>query len=483
MQEQVGHQAIIDGLNMLRKTVYFQFAIFIFMIIWAILKLLTWKMQMIIWEAILMIIILLISIASHLTLRASINHFYKFKKEFILPKIYIDLPLDAAIVGFLFLVISVIGLSYSPIKLEQAFPGIFLLIVSILLVALVLLSYYIGIIIFFLKLREILNISLLQIAAVAILVPLCTSLIPGFIGMVLLTIESLQLQTLSKFNQQSAFQIQPYNVVTQILGFFTLNLAAWLIVSSSIKMYKVHDNAKCFILRSKNTKFHEEIDILFERVEYILIDHFYIGSWKAIVRKDPLRTFPIVFTLVIPELMSKLIITIKRPYYKLMYGVEFENRTHYIVKLAKERGKHVECLGISLDEVYEKWKEIFSISCNSFIKTFIGILAIGLISGFTLMFALLFFIVTNVLQPNIFIATKPHQLLLATLLLCIIGGLTRYSKVFLDNVNNLINFRIAERVRELIQEKNIAVLVIRDKEYAKSLEYELRKRNISCKII
>jgi hypothetical protein len=436
-----------------------------------------WKTFIIILEAILMIITLSISIASYITLQASINRFYKLKKEFILPKIYTEYPLGIAIISFLLLVISIANLIGSLTKPEAIFPSIILFILSILLTILILLIHYIGIIIFFIKLREIFNIPLLQLVATMILVPLCFNLIPGFIGMILYTIQLFQLHILSQlnqhleYNQQISFQIYPYNVGASILGFFTMNLGIWLIVASSIKIYRIptYNHIKCFILRSKRTEFPEGIEELLERVEYVLIEHFDISSWKTIARKHSFRILPLIFLLVIPEYRDKLIIILKRPYYRIVYNVEFKDRMNYILKLAEEKGRKAEYIGISLNEVYERWKDIFSNSSKGFIKIFF----ISFILGFILMLCLSRLIAINVFQLNTFIIS-----FLIILLLSIINGIIQYSRIFMNEVNDLINFRIAEKVHELVQRENIAVLVIRNKKYAKHLAHELQKRNI-----
>jgi len=244
-------------------------------------------------------------------------------------------------------------------------------------------------------------------------------------------------------------------------------------------------SGKCYIYGSYHVTI-PDIERWMEKVDVVLLEGFYIDSYKSLAKKDPI-VIPVILSLKFSSFLFDAITWLQRLRYKLRLGIDFRGDAPHAFVLARKYSKRVEIVDASLFEVYEKMRDVFVKSSERFILALLGVPALVTISTITLFvidFLLRGFPLSSLpsLLAELLAALANSRTLVLLMIACVLVAMAWCSRTFIRGINSFRDTKVVERVCELAA-KGYNVLVVRDKRHVKFIAQELQKRGVPYEIV
>jgi Na+/melibiose symporter-like transporter len=210
-------------------------------------------------------------------------------------------------------------------------------------------------------------------------------------------------------------------------------------------------------------------------VDYVLLEGLGVRDWRELVRRD-WRTVIVVVGLLTYFKILRLLTKAANLYYRLRYGIEFRGDMRYVAELARRMGKRVERVDEDLLSIYEKNKEVLTIT--SLVKRSRLVLI--------LLALLLCFVVVHDLWVTAIGFLTGHYAQattwLTSLLLTIVVIPIILTAPFINATTTIRDAKLINRVQELISQGH-KVLIVRGEEHVDYIVSELRRRGIECEVL
>jgi hypothetical protein len=171
-------------------------------------------------------VMIIISVSRPGGLREAIGLFSHYESRFFSFSLQIIRGLRNVWLWGVFLFAMLSAFSLLLLKVGKGGISIILLSGGLLALVLLLVIYHLGILTFLLGLKDALEDPVFQLASTLIAVPWCTSLVPGFIELVVWVVS----QFFSSVSHVSLFAVW-----SQVAAFFVANLASWILVESEAR--------------------------------------------------------------------------------------------------------------------------------------------------------------------------------------------------------------------------------------------------------
>jgi hypothetical protein len=206
-------------------------------------------------------------------------------------------------------------------------------------------------------------------------------------------------------------------------------------------------------------------------VDYVLLEGLSVRNWRELVRRD-WRTVIVIVGLLTYFKILRFLTRIASLYYRLRYGIEFQGDMRYVAELARRVGKRVEIVDEDLLSIYEKNREVLTITSLIRKSRLTSILLV----------LLLCFVVYGLWATAVGFLTGHYAeatIWLTSILLTIVVIPIIFTAPFINAAMTIRDTKLINRVQELINQ-GYKVLVVRGKGHVKYIVNELRRRGIEC---
>jgi len=232
----------------------------------------------------------------------------------------------------------------------------------------------------------------------------------------------------------------------------------------------------CFIYGSNHAKMprRDVVERVLGVVDYVLLEGLGVRDWRELVRRD-WRTVIVVVGLLTYFKILRLLTKSANLYYRLRYGIEFRGDMRYVAELARRVGKRVEIVDEDLLSIYEKNKEVLTIT--SLVKRSRLVLI--------LLALLLCFVAYGLWATAIGFLTGHYAqatIWLTSLLLTIAVIPIILTAPFINATTTMRDAKLINRMQELIDQGH-RVLIVRGKGHVDYIVGELRRRGIECEVL
>jgi Na+/melibiose symporter-like transporter len=209
-------------------------------------------------------------------------------------------------------------------------------------------------------------------------------------------------------------------------------------------------------------------------VDYVLLEGLGVRDWRELVRRD-WRTVIVVVGLLTYFKILRFLTRIASLYYRSRYGIDFRGDMRYVAELARRVGKRVERVDEDLLSIYEKDREVLTIT--------------GLVRRsrlvLILLVLLLCFVVYGLWATAVGFLTGHYAeatTWLTSLLLTIAGIPIILTAPFINAATTIRDTKLINRVQELINQGH-KVLIVRGEGHVDYIVGELRKRGVECEVL
>jgi hypothetical protein len=209
-------------------------------------------------------------------------------------------------------------------------------------------------------------------------------------------------------------------------------------------------------------------------VDYVLLEGLGVRNWRELVKRD-WRTVIVVVGLLTYFKILRLLTKAANLYYRLRYGIDFKGDMRYVAELARRVGRRVEVVDEGLLSIYEKDREVLTIT--------------GLVRRsrlvLVLLVLLLCFVVYGLWATAIGFLTGHHAqatIWLTSILLTIAGIPIILIAPFINAATTIRDTKLINRAQELVSQGH-KVLIVRGKGHVEYIVGELRRRGVECEVL
>ena len=232
----------------------------------------------------------------------------------------------------------------------------------------------------------------------------------------------------------------------------------------------------CFIYGSVHVKMprRDVVERVLGVVDYVLLEGLNEKNWRELVRRD-WRTVIAVIGLLTYFKILRFLTRIASLYYRLRYGIDFKGDMRYVAELARRVGRRVERVDEDLLSIYEKNREILTIT--------------GLVRRSRLALVLLVllpcFVVYGLWATAVGFLTGHYAQAttwLTSILLIIAVTPIILTAPFINATTTIRDAKLINRVQELVSQ-GYKVLIVRGKGHVDYIVSELRRRGVECEVL
>ena len=210
-------------------------------------------------------------------------------------------------------------------------------------------------------------------------------------------------------------------------------------------------------------------------IDYVLLEGLSVRDWRELVRRD-WGTMIVVVGLLTYFKILRFLTRIASLYYKSRYGIDFKGDMMYVAELARRVGKRVEIVDEDLLSIYEKDREVLTIT---------GLVRRSRLVLVLLVFLLCFVVVYGLWATAVGFLTGHYAqatIWLTSILLTIVGIPIILTAPFINAATTIRDTKLIDRVQELINQGH-KVLIVRGKGHVKYIVSELRRRGVECEVL
>jgi hypothetical protein len=206
-------------------------------------------------------------------------------------------------------------------------------------------------------------------------------------------------------------------------------------------------------------------------IDYVLLEGLSVRDWRELVRRD-WRTVIVIVGLLTYFKILRFLTRIASLYYRSRYGIDFKGDMMYVAGLARRVGKRVERVDEDLLSIYEKDREVLTIT--------------GLVRRSRLVLVLLVllpcFVVYGLWATAVGLLTGHYAqatIWLTSILPTIVVIPIILTAPFINAATTMRDAKLINRMQELINQGH-KVLVVRGEEHVKYIVGELRRLGVEC---
>jgi len=232
----------------------------------------------------------------------------------------------------------------------------------------------------------------------------------------------------------------------------------------------------CFIYGSVHVKMprRDVVERVLSIVDYVLLEGLGVRDWRELVKRDRGTMIVVVGLLTYFKILCFLT-RIANLYYRSRYDIDFKGDMMYVAELARRVGKRVEIVDEDLLSIYEKDREVLTITSlvrrSRLVSILLVLLTCFVVYG--LWVTAVGFLTGHYAQATIW---------LTSILLTIVVIPIILTAPFINAATTIRDAKLINRVQELINQGH-KVLIVRGERHVKYIVGELRRRGVECEVL